>query len=133
MVVRRTPIALLAAVSALGCSQVLDLNSYSPRPSAADRGDAAAEGGPLPRCATEAKASCSCTMGDTCDQSCLNGGCAFRCAAGSTCSATCAGGGCMFICESGATCLASCAGGGCSFVCEVGAMCQSSCTGGGCT
>lgn len=135
MVGRRHMLALLLAASALGCSQILDLDEYSPRPDPSSKSDggptAAPDAGPLPVCMIDTKGSCMC-VADTCAHSCPQGNCTFVCGSGATCDDSCSGAGCTFICAAGSTCLDSCSGGNCTFACDPAATCSNTCTGGSC-
>ncbi len=135
MVGRRHLLALFLVASGLGCSQILDLNSYSARPdpssSNKDSGsNGQPDGGPLPACTVDLTSSCSCAA--NCSQNCPKGNCTFECTSGASCFNSCDGAGCTFICRAGSTCLDSCAGGGCTFVCDPAATCDNTCAGGNC-
>ena len=137
MVSRRNSIAFVMATLVLGCSQILELDKYSPRPapSSADEVDggppASPDAGPLPACGATKEGSCDCPAG-TCAASCPHGGCTFVCESGASCYHSCAGSGCSFLCKAGSTCFDSCAGGNCTFVCDPQATCANSCAGGNC-
>ena len=73
-----------------------------------------------------------CKSGDTCNEECDQGNCAFICEAGSTCNFECDGGNCMINCEAGSTCNHDCDGGNCRTLCDGGATCNLECDGGNC-
>ncbi len=77
--------------------------------------------------------NCVCGPGETCEFTCVSGGCNQDCSEGSDCSATCSGGGCSQNCNNGATCDFACSGGGCAQSCELSDTCISTCSGDGCS